>query len=168
MVAPGAASALGLEAAAPRRSPCRDHARMVRLLPRFLAGIKGPISLRLNAAIERAFVKQGTGITTRLLVLDKVEGGNEPVAIRTGDFASWRSCRCLAGSRQQELSRAIEPAGSCAVPLSGRGAEQAAPAPARITPAASRHPRWLTSRSKPLRRLPLRSATICPIDRAGS
>jgi hypothetical protein len=53
---------------------------------RFLAGLKGPISLRLNAAVERAFVKQGTGITTRLLVLDKVDSSHEPVAIRTSDF----------------------------------------------------------------------------------
>jgi hypothetical protein len=52
-------------------------------------GAEGAVSLRLNAAVERAFVKQGTGITTRLLVLDKVEGSNEPVAIRTNDFASW-------------------------------------------------------------------------------
>ena len=40
--------------------------------PKFLAGLKGPVSLRLNAAIERAFIKQGTGITSRLLVLDKI------------------------------------------------------------------------------------------------
>ncbi|MCM0000742.1 MAG: strawberry notch family protein [Erythrobacter sp.] len=66
--------------------------RLVAIMPewfdcgRFLAGLKGPISLRLNAAVERAFVKHGTGITTRLLVIDKVEGANEPVAIHTDDF----------------------------------------------------------------------------------
>ena len=66
--------------------------RLVAIMPewfdcaQFLAGLKGPISLRLNAAVERAFVRQGTGITTRLLVFDKVEGSNEPVAIRTNDF----------------------------------------------------------------------------------
>jgi hypothetical protein len=66
--------------------------RLVAIMPewfdcaKFLAGLKGPISLRLNAAVERAFVRQGTGITTRLLVFDKVEGSNEPVAIRTNDF----------------------------------------------------------------------------------
>ena len=53
--------------------------RLVAIMPewfdcaRFLAGLKGPVSLRLNAAVERAFVRQGTGITTRLLVFDKVE-----------------------------------------------------------------------------------------------
>jgi len=66
--------------------------RLVAIMPewfdcaKFLAGLKGPISLRLNAAVERAFVRQGTGITTQLLVFDKVEGSNEPVAIRTNDF----------------------------------------------------------------------------------
>lgn len=66
--------------------------RLVAIMPewfdcaKFLARLKGPVSLRLNAAVERAFVKQGTAITTRLLVLDKVEGPNEPVAIRTSDF----------------------------------------------------------------------------------
>src|SRR3546814_16701953 len=53
---------------------------------RFLAGVKGTASLRLNAAVERAFVKHGTVITTRLLVLDKVEGANVPIAIRTNGF----------------------------------------------------------------------------------
>ena len=66
--------------------------RLVAIMPewfdcaKFLAGLKGPISLRLNAAVERAFVRQGTGITTRLLVLDKVEGAKELVAIRTNAF----------------------------------------------------------------------------------
>jgi hypothetical protein len=66
--------------------------RLVAIMPewfdcaKFMAGLKGPISLRLNAAVERAFVRQGTGITTRLLVLDKVEGSKEPVVIRTNDF----------------------------------------------------------------------------------
>lgn len=54
--------------------------------PKFLAGLKGPVSLRLNAAIERAFIKQGTGITTRLLILDKVQSSVEPVAAHTNDF----------------------------------------------------------------------------------
>jgi hypothetical protein len=43
-------------------------------LPKFLVGIAGPVSLRLNATIERGFVKQGTSITTRLVVLDKARG----------------------------------------------------------------------------------------------
>jgi hypothetical protein len=66
--------------------------RLVAIMPEwfdvstFLTGLKGPASLRLNAAIERAFVKQGTGITTRLLVLDKIEATAEPVVARTNDF----------------------------------------------------------------------------------
>ncbi|QTH23073.1 strawberry notch family protein [Rhizorhabdus wittichii] len=66
--------------------------RLVAIMPewfdcaRFLAGVKGPVSPRLNAAVERAFIRNGTGITTRLLVLDKVESSNEPVAIRTNEF----------------------------------------------------------------------------------
>ena len=66
--------------------------RLVAIMPewfdcaKFLAGLKEPVSLRLNAALERAFVKHGTGITTRLLVFDKVDGSHEPVAIRTSDF----------------------------------------------------------------------------------
>lgn len=56
-------------------------------LPRFLVGITGPVALRLNAAIERGFVKQGTSITTRLLVLDKVDGGDSPVIGKPVNFA---------------------------------------------------------------------------------
>jgi hypothetical protein len=41
---------------------------------RFRSSLTEPATLRLNAAIEGAFRKQGTGITTRLVVLDKVEG----------------------------------------------------------------------------------------------
>ena len=66
--------------------------RLVAIMPewfdvgRFLAALKGPASLHLNAAIERAFVKQGTGITTRLLVLDKTETGADPVVACTNEF----------------------------------------------------------------------------------
>ena len=54
--------------------------------PGFLAGVKGPVSLRLNAVIERAFIKHGTGITVRLLVLDKVTSEIEPVVARANDL----------------------------------------------------------------------------------
>jgi hypothetical protein len=56
-------------------------------LPRFLNGITGPVALWLNAAIERGFVKQGTSITTRLLVLDKADGGSSQVIAKPVDFA---------------------------------------------------------------------------------
>jgi hypothetical protein len=81
--------------------------RLVAIMPewfdcgRFLAGLKGPISLRLNAAVERAFIKSGTGITTRLLVLDKVEGTNEPCRCPHQRLApAGPSCRRFTGSRQ--------------------------------------------------------------------
>lgn len=53
--------------------------RLVAIMPewfdcgRFLAGVKEPVALWLNAAVERAFIKSGTGITTRLLVLDMAD-----------------------------------------------------------------------------------------------
>ncbi len=56
-------------------------------LPRFMGGISGPIALRLNATMERAFIKQGTSITTRLLVLDKIDGGDSPVFAKPTSFA---------------------------------------------------------------------------------
>lgn len=56
-------------------------------LPRFLNGIAGPVTLRLNAAIERGFIKHGTSITTRLLVLDKVDHGDMPVIAKPVSFA---------------------------------------------------------------------------------
>ncbi|MFZ5665780.1 MAG: strawberry notch-like NTP hydrolase domain-containing protein [Pseudomonadota bacterium] len=56
-------------------------------LPRFLAGITGPVALRLNATIERGFVKQGTSITTRLLVLDKADGGDSPMIAKPANLA---------------------------------------------------------------------------------
>jgi hypothetical protein len=56
-------------------------------LPRFLAGIAGPVALRLNAPIKRGFVKQGTSITTRLLVLDKADGGDSPMIAKPTNFA---------------------------------------------------------------------------------
>lgn len=53
---------------------------------RFLDAALVPITLRLNVAVERGFVRHGTSITTRLVVLDKVEDGPAPVIARTSDF----------------------------------------------------------------------------------
>ena len=67
--------------------------RLVAVMPewfvpdRFLGGIAGPLALRLNAVIERGFVKQGTSITTRLIVLDKVDGGDSPIIAKPVSFA---------------------------------------------------------------------------------
>ena len=67
--------------------------RLVAIMPewfdtrRFLASLTGPVSLHLNAEIERGFVRHGTSITTRLLVLEKVASAAELVLARTNDFA---------------------------------------------------------------------------------
>ncbi|TCD04072.1 methylase [Erythrobacteraceae bacterium CFH 75059] len=53
---------------------------------RFLEGAQGPITVRFNVAVERGFVKHGTSITTRLIVLDKAEDGTAPVIARNSDF----------------------------------------------------------------------------------
>lgn len=118
--------------------------RLVAIMPewfdcaKFLAGLKGPISLRLNAAVERAFVRQGTGITTRLLVFDKVEGSNEPVAIRTNDFRqlvdlvdALPARASLDADVEQSRLPARAPFRLVAVP------RRPLPIPARITPPAS-------------------------------
>jgi len=67
--------------------------RLVAVMPewfdlhRFVSGTSGPIALRLNVAIERAFARSGTSITTRLIVLDKTLPGIEPVAASTSTFS---------------------------------------------------------------------------------
>lgn len=66
--------------------------RMVAIMPewfdctKFVGALQVPVALRLNVAVERAFQHQGTGITTRLLVLDKVHCGLKPIAARTSSF----------------------------------------------------------------------------------
>lgn len=118
--------------------------RLVAIMPewfdcsKFLAGLKGPVSLRLNAAVERAFIKNGTGITTRLLVLDKVEGANELVAIRTNEFrqlVDLVDALPARASRQADAEQSIIPARApfrlVAAP------RRPLPAPAMITRAAS-------------------------------
>src|SRR3546814_17336124 len=47
----------------------------------------GPLQLRLNATIWRGFVKQGTSISTRLLVLDKADDGTSPIIARPAKFS---------------------------------------------------------------------------------
>jgi hypothetical protein len=70
-----------------------DGGRLVAVMPewfdcaRYLTGLNGPAALRLNVAIERAFIRQGTGITTRLLVLDKVAATRDTVECCSTDFA---------------------------------------------------------------------------------
>lgn len=71
-----------------------DGGRMAAIMPewfdvhRFLDAVREPIVLRVNLAVERGFAKQGTSVTTRLLVLDKIADGAEPVVVRTRDFST--------------------------------------------------------------------------------
>ena len=118
--------------------------RLVAIMPewfdcaKLLAGLKGPISLRLHAAVERAFVRQGTGITTRLLVFDKVDGSHEPVAIRTNDF---RQLVDLVDALPVRASLEVVPEQS-SLPARApfrlvTAPRRPLPTPARITPPAS-------------------------------
>ncbi len=118
--------------------------RLVAIMPewfdcaKFLARLKGPGSLRLNAAVERAFVKHGTGITTRLLVLDKVDHSHEPVATRTSDFGQLVDLvdalpdrAGLATASEQSILPSRAPFRLFA------GPRKPLPAPGRITPPAT-------------------------------
>ncbi|GAY22987.1 strawberry notch-like NTP hydrolase domain-containing protein [Sphingobium fuliginis] len=95
--------------------------RLVAVMPewfdvhRFVSGTAGPIALHLNAAIERAFVRSGTSITTRLLVLDKTLPSNDPVAVNTNEFSEL--CDLIDGLPPRETARL-----PAAVPASPRGA----------------------------------------------
>jgi hypothetical protein len=66
--------------------------RLVAIMPewfdlaRFLKGAGGKVALRLDVAIERGFVAQGTSITTRLLVIDKTQGTTKGIISRTAGF----------------------------------------------------------------------------------
>ena len=55
---------------------------------RFLGAVREPMTVQLNVAVERGFSRNGTSITTRLLVLDKIEAGANPVVARTNDFGA--------------------------------------------------------------------------------
>lgn len=55
-------------------------------LPGFLARMTRPAAIRLDLIIERGFVTNGTSITTRLLVIDKLDVTSEPVTGRASDF----------------------------------------------------------------------------------
>ncbi|MCH2221123.1 MAG: class I SAM-dependent methyltransferase, partial [Dechloromonas sp.] len=117
--------------------------RLVAIMPewfdcaRYMAGLKGPVSLRLNAAVERAFVKHGTGITTRLLVLDKVEGSVEPVVERTNDFGHLvdlvDALPAKAGMQTATEQSSLPPRTPFRLAVSSRRSLRI---PARITPAA--------------------------------
>jgi hypothetical protein len=71
----------------------REAGRLVAIMPewfdatRFIAKLRDPAALRLNACIEGAFRKSGTSIATRLLVIDKCEATGSAVTARTNDSA---------------------------------------------------------------------------------
>ncbi len=76
---------------------------------RFLRRMTGPAALRLNAVIERGFLAQGTSITTRLLVLDKVEAVGEPIVARNSDFAELSALVDAVPARAAGLASAATP-----------------------------------------------------------
>jgi len=76
---------------------------------RFLRRMTSPATLRLNAAIERGFLAQGTSITARLLVLDKVDVTSEPVIARTSDFAELCALVDAVPARATALAAAAPP-----------------------------------------------------------
>ena len=88
----------------------RSGGRLVAVMPewfdlsRFRARLPGPISVRLNAMIERGFIKQGTSITTRLLVLDKANGGDLPIIAKSVTFAELSFLIDTMCSRRQTLA----------------------------------------------------------------
>ncbi len=55
-------------------------------LPGFLNRTANPATLRLDLTIDRGFVAHGTSITTRLLVIDKVDCSGQILIGRTSDF----------------------------------------------------------------------------------
>ena len=121
-----------------------SRGRLVAIMPewfdcaRFLAGLKGPVALRLNAALERAFVKHGTGITARLLVIDKVERPNDPVAIRTNEFRQLVDLVDALPARASRLAAPEQSSLPARLPFRlVAGPRRPLPAPATITPAAS-------------------------------
>ena len=101
-----------------QRTAAIDHGdgRMVAVMPewfdtrRFLARLSGPVSLRLNVAIERGFVRHGTSITTRLIVLDKVADDAEPVIARTSVFAGLGELVDALPARSGRATRIVAPA----------------------------------------------------------
>ncbi len=53
----------------------------------FVERSRMPVAVRLNASMDRAFARAGTSISTRLIVLDKVEDNRTPVACHIGDLS---------------------------------------------------------------------------------
>ena len=87
-------------------------------MSRFLRRMTSPAALRLDVAIERGFLAQGTSITTRLLVLDKVDATSEPVIARTSDFADLCALVDMVPARTTAPTAALTPLPSLkALPL---------------------------------------------------
>ncbi|MCB2060892.1 MAG: strawberry notch family protein, partial [Novosphingobium sp.] len=71
----------------------RPGGRLVAIMPewfdlhRFVAKMRGPVTPLLNVTIDGGFRKSGTGIATRLLVIDKADRDVPIATARTSDFA---------------------------------------------------------------------------------
>jgi hypothetical protein len=103
---------------------------------RFLSRMTGPVALRLNVAIERGFLAQGTSITTRFLVLDKVDAASDPVIARSSDFAELYALVDAVPARAMTSAAAVTPLRSLkALPLLRPAMLR--PSPVAVRPAAA-------------------------------
>ena len=98
----------------------RVGGRLVAIMPEwfdasdFKSSLNEPLSIRLNITIDRAFARQGTGITTRLIVIDKTVCDKVPL---TGMAASL----CDLAARVDQLVPRLQ--------LQGIGAPRTMPKP---------------------------------------
>ena len=71
----------------------RPGGRLFAIMPewfdlhRFMAKLRGPVTPMLNVTIEGGFRQSGTGIATRLLVIDKTDRDVAIATARTSDFS---------------------------------------------------------------------------------
>ena len=135
--ADGRTGARHLRAAWKRLSP---GGRLVTIMPEWFdiglltRTVASVASLRLNVVIERAFVRHGTSIDTRLLVLDKAPSPDGPVLARTSDFHDL--CKLIDGLPRR--SAAVAPV---LLPARPKPLQLVAAAPVRrpIAPVRANH-----------------------------
>jgi hypothetical protein len=122
----------------------REGGRLVAIMPEWFDAetLKernlGNFSILLNVSIERAFVRHGTGITTRLIVLDKLESDDPPIVGKAegvrylGELVDTLALRTSSPVRAAAPRLAVNPASFRLV--AGRGhVRPVAPPRARAT-----------------------------------
>ncbi|WP_225008882.1 strawberry notch-like NTP hydrolase domain-containing protein, partial [Novosphingobium percolationis] len=114
--------------------------RLVAILPewfdchRFLPTLHGPATLRANLALDRAFVRQGTSITTRFVVIDKADRTGKPLIARTCDLERLAELVAGIGPRHSHgtATAPVLPARRLPLLPSGRSKSVVMPPPAAI------------------------------------